>query len=74
MSYVIKMDYCDEKLEPQPMGCDFALAEVPYVTMRYAGLGYGRWRVKARNALADSDWSEWQYFRFVQTKDGEGGK
>jgi hypothetical protein len=37
---------------------------VPYCVITFAGMSPGRWRVKARNAKGESEWSAYRYFDF----------
>lgn len=39
-------------------------SEMPYSVFAFVGQNPGRWRVKAKNELGESDWSEWRTFRF----------
>jgi hypothetical protein len=42
------------------------ISELPYVAFAFRGANPGRWRVKAKNELGESDWSEWRRFQFEQ--------
>ncbi len=53
-----ELDYQDEVVEP-------ALEE-PYFCDSFVGACPGRVRVKAKNELGESDWSEYRYFRFLR--------
>jgi hypothetical protein len=37
---------------------------LPYAAFAFGGKNPGRWRVKAKNELGESDWSEWRTFVF----------
>jgi len=41
-------------------------SELPYAAFAFGGKNPGRWRVKAKNALGESNWSEWRLFQFEQ--------
>ena len=41
-------------------------SELPYAAFAFGGKNPGRWRVKAKNALGESDWSKWRHFQFEQ--------
>jgi hypothetical protein len=42
------------------------VSELPYAAFAFGGKSPGRWRVKATNALGESEWSEWRLFEFEQ--------
>ncbi|MGE5194673.1 MAG: hypothetical protein ACM3U2_19445 [Deltaproteobacteria bacterium] len=43
------------------------VSELPYAAFSFiGGSAPGRWRVKAKNELGESDWSEWRTFVFEQ--------
>ncbi len=42
------------------------VCELPYAAFAFKGGQPGRWRVKAKNELGQSEWSEWRTFVFEQ--------
>jgi hypothetical protein len=45
---------------------DDLVSELPYAAFSFVGKNPGRWRVKAKNELGESEWSEWRLFVFEQ--------
>jgi hypothetical protein len=45
---------------------DDLVSELPYAAFAFRGRNPGRWRVKAKNELGESEWSEWRMFAFEQ--------
>jgi len=39
--------------------------EIPFLIATFGGANTGRYRVKAKNELGESDWSDYRYFRFT---------
>lgn len=41
-------------------------SKMPYCSLDFAGMGKGRWRVRAENSVGESEWSNYRYFTFTQ--------
>ncbi|MCY3019004.1 MAG: hypothetical protein NTW87_08250 [Planctomycetota bacterium] len=37
-------------------------SDIPYLAISFVAKGFGRWRVRSKNRLGNSDWSDWSYF------------
>jgi hypothetical protein len=55
MEYDLDVDLIDG-----PLHC-----RLPHAVLSFRGKGPGRWRVKARNRLGESDWSKYRTFEFT---------
>ena len=40
-------------------------SEIPYLAIAFSGKNKGRWRVKARNHIGESDWTPYRHFTFT---------
>lgn len=45
---------------------DDLVSELPYAAFSFGGKNPGRWRVRAKNELGESEWSDWRLFAFEQ--------
>lgn len=70
MAYEVEVDFAqydvDESGDTQLTYHNFEtrLSNVPCVTATFAGANPGRWRVRAKNRLGQSDWSRYRHFEF----------
>ena len=69
VSYDVELEFAQYekkggKLVQKFMSAGHRTTEVPYAAMKFVGMADGRWRVRARNHLAVSEWSEFRTFRF----------
>ncbi len=61
LDYVVQVDYSVEAGEWAPTE---EQATAPYYCLAFRGMNRGRWRVRAKNSLGESAWSDFRYFQF----------
>lgn len=62
MQYIVQIDTL---IQNEWVSKEFTAA-MPYHCIAFSGANEGRWRVKATNALGESNWSEFSLFKFTR--------